>query len=378
MEIKYHVIWIDDEHEKMSSFVKFCKRRGIEIETSKTQLEGLNKYGANPSFWDAIILDAKSLDQSENEAARIGSLFKAVTRIQKDFDDVPYFIFTGQADYEKDENFKQYCELTPTKRYYKKGDHNEELCEDIIKAIEEKPLWKIKSKYSEVFDWLPIELTDDIIEIVGIVEKEEHTNVDVFNKIRKVLDWIMRKLNQYGILAVNFNGSNLSACSTFLGSSELQKYIPQYIQRSFHSSTDIANEGSHRLRTDKDVRSGIAPFVVRSTVYELLNILVWYNQITSDDETVRQIANIAVNLTNKSKINDSSQILQVSEYEGKDFNIEQDEKGNFHCGRCRLSYNDAQRHLGELVTLYDVVDNDKPSKDRYPYYAIRFKVKNPK
>ena len=62
--------------------------------------------------------------------------------------------------------------------------------------------------------------------------------------------------------------------------------IPAYIQRSFHSAVTIANEGSHRLKIDEDTKDGTAPYLVQSTVFELLNILVWLQTLSIDEEDI--------------------------------------------------------------------------------------------
>ena len=65
---------------------------------------------------------------------------------------------------------------------------------------------------------------------------------------------------------------------------------------------------------------------------------------------------------------------RISDYEGRDFIVEQDEKNNFHCGQCRLSYKSAQNFKGKMVTLFEVTENNSKSKDNYPFFA-RFRPK---
>ena len=67
----------------------------------------------------------------------------------------------------------------------------------------------------------------------------------------------------------------------------------------------------------------------------------------------------------------------IEKYEGKDVVVEQDEKNNFHCGQCRLSYKAAQGLKGKMVTLYNVTVNDAKSKDNYPLFA-KFCIKENK
>lgn len=366
----YHILWIDDEWETMTSFKKnSLLKYNMELTPFKTQKEGLDAYAQNPSFWEAIILDAKVLDEDENEVARVGSLYKAVTRLQTEFKDVPFFISTGQPDLLKAEMFEEYCQSTYSHRYYEKVEDDDQLRKDIIQAIEEKLQRRIKNKYPEIFSWLPSELYGEIIELLTIVENGDNKNANVFNNIRKILDWIMSELNSYGILGIDFSGANLNDCSRFLSNNELQEYVPQYIQRQIHSCCTIANEGSHRLVSDEDVRTGTAPFLVRSTVFELLNILMWYHQLPSDDETRRKITNIAVNCVEKQK----KEEIEKKENDGQE--PEYDTILHvWHCGDTLLGM---KYWEGGKVTMFDKQPNSSTNPkivEKYPYFAKYKKV----
>ena len=130
---KYNILWIDDEWESMTSFMKYCSLQyQMELHPFKTQTEGLDEYAKCPSFWDAAILDAKVLDKNLHEAPNVANLQKAVLRIKEEFNDLQYFISTGQPDLLSDSMFKA---IFPV--YYEKATDDEKLCQDIIKAIKE-------------------------------------------------------------------------------------------------------------------------------------------------------------------------------------------------------------------------------------------------
>ena len=66
MSSRYHILWIDDEWELMTSFKKHCLLEyQMELHPFKTQKEGLDDYAKHPDFYEAVILDAKVLDESE-------------------------------------------------------------------------------------------------------------------------------------------------------------------------------------------------------------------------------------------------------------------------------------------------------------------------
>lgn len=369
MSNTYHILWIDDDYDKMSSFIKNCRfKHQIELTPFKTQKDGLDAYAQNPTFWDGIILDAKVLDENEYEAADIRSLYKAVARIQTEFKDVPFFISTGQPDYISEKMFNAFCQSTYSHRFYEKVVDDEQLCKDIVKAAEEKLQRQIKNKYPEIFSWLPAELYSEILVLLTIVECGDNKNANIFNNIRKLLDWIMVKLNEYGILAINFSGTNLNDCSRFLCSDELKEFVPQYMQRQIHSCCTIANEGSHRLATDEDVRSGVAPFLVRSTVFELLNILMWMHQLPEDDNRRRLITNKAVSFAAKFKKEEpaSDNVPQEPIFD-KELKV-------WHCGDTMLPNN--FQGVGKVL-LCDRQENTSPNlriKEKYPYYAKYKKI----
>ena len=139
---KYNILWIDDEWESMTSFKKYCSLQyQMELHPFKTQKEGLDEYAKCPSFWDAAILDAKVLDENLHEAPNVANLQKAVLRIKEEFHDLQYFISTGQPDLLSDSMFKA---IFPV--YYEKATDDEKLCQDIVNAIENSPIRRIKSK----------------------------------------------------------------------------------------------------------------------------------------------------------------------------------------------------------------------------------------
>ena len=353
----------------MPSFVTYCRlHHQIELTPYKTQKEGLDAFSQNPSYWDGIILDAKVLDESENESADIKSLYKAVARIQAEFKDVPFFISTGQPDFMSAELFNAYCQSTSCGRYYKKVYDDQQLCEDIKKAVDEKFQRQIKNKYSEIFSWLPAELYGELLELLIMVETEDNKNTNVFNNVRKVLDWIMTELNAFGILGIKFNGSNLNDCSRFLCSDELKEFVPQYMQRQVHSCCAIANEGSHRLTTDEDVRTGVAPFLVRSTVFELLNILMWVHQLIQNEYVRARIVDIATKCAARYVNEDSSNSEEPMEPQlDKEFNV-------WHCGDTMISIRFWE---GGKIVLLDKQNNTTTNpaiKERYPYFAKYRKI----
>ena len=276
----------------MTSFKKHCLfEYQMELHPFKTQKEGLDDYAKHPDFYEAVILDAKVLDESKEEVANVSSLQKAVMRIKEQFNDLPYFISTGQPDLLSDSMFKSFFP-----NYYEKDSDDEKLCKDIIKEIENSPNRVIVNKYPEIFNKLKSPIYDEMLSIIKIHEYHETNNADAFNKIRKVLDWIMQSVSDYGLLATPFNGTNLNDCSRFLGNTKLNEFIPVYVQRHLFALVTIANEGSHRQISDEAVKTGKAPYLISATIFELVSVLTWFLSLPTDQESKDKVDSLVANL----------------------------------------------------------------------------------
>ena len=152
MKTMYEVIWIDDEWEKMDAFKEECEViHHIHLHPFRTQKAGMDEFDKNPKKWDGIILDAKMLDESENEVPILVGLRKAVQHInEKSLQRrVPYFISTGQPDLMSNETFEQSFGL-----YYIKERDDAKLIEDIKKTANESTRFLVKSYYNDAIEQL--------------------------------------------------------------------------------------------------------------------------------------------------------------------------------------------------------------------------------
>ena len=95
---------------------------------------------------------------------------------------------------------------------------------------------------------------------------------------------VMTRLYERGICSVKHDGSNLSECSRMLGQRYREELIPVYIHRAIHTCVDITNSGSHRAKPDEHVKDGKAPYLIRSLIYNMLDILYWCKNLPSEEE----------------------------------------------------------------------------------------------
>ena len=99
------------------------------------------------------------------------------------------------------------------------------------------------------------------------------TDTSVPNRIRQIIEWVMRYLEGKGLLSIPFTGANIAKCSMAL--SDIHQLVPIQVARSLHFCVDICNDGSHDMEVSANIVSGDAPFLNRSLILNLLNILHW-------------------------------------------------------------------------------------------------------
>ena len=269
---KYKILWIDDQYELLSELMERCEvMNGFEITRCRFAKEGMKTFERHLEEWSAVVLDAKVLMESLDEVPNLSGLRYCRDRINelKPRRYVPMFVFTGQPDLISSELFENMVD-----KYYSKGDDDDQLIEDIISAADQQEETQIIHKHQTVFDVWP-DSKHDLLRILKVLEKEDWQNNSVLNDIRKIMSDVMDKLYDCGFCSVKHDGSNLGACSYVLGQRYMEEIIPVYIQRAIHSCVEITNPGSHRSKTDSDVRDNKAPYLVRSLIYNMLDILYW-------------------------------------------------------------------------------------------------------
>lgn len=271
---KYKILWIDDKWEELDSFKDVCElpKHGMEIIPCKYSVDGMRIFEQHLEEWSGVILDAKVLMDKESTLDQLKGLTYSIRKIHElsHVRKVPYYIFTGQPDTASGTAFAE----EHFDHYYEKDHDEDKLIEDIKRNADELENTQIIHKYQTVFDTWP-ESKHDLLRILKVLDNEDWQNNSVLNDIRKIMSDVMYRLYDKGFCSVQHDGSNLGQCSLALCQSYMEEIIPIYIQRSIHSLVATTNPGSHRTVTDSDVASGKAPYLIRSLIYEMLNILNW-------------------------------------------------------------------------------------------------------
>lgn len=271
MKTKFEVIWIDDEWEKMDAFKEECEViHQIYLHPFRTQKAGMDEFDKNPKKWDAIILDAKMFDESENEVPRLDGLRKAVQHINEKtlLRKVPYFISTGQPDLMDNETFEQAFGT-----YYIKERDDQKLINDIQNIASQSTRFQVKTNYIDAIEQLEsidawcCEKILDILEAMHFPEKDIDPLL-YYNPLRQTLEYIFRKANKVNIIPDEFIGKekddvNLNQCVQFLSGGNAdwigirfggakESVVPVHIKNMMFQVLNLGNVNSHSRTLNDD------------------------------------------------------------------------------------------------------------------------------
>lgn len=393
MNKTFHVLWIDDEWDKMSAFRMECEDfYNLRLEPYKTCKEGLLALEKDLDRWDAVLLDAKMLDESENEVASVKGLRKAKQRLDELSlkKKIPYFIFTGQPDLSSDDNFSAFFG-----EFYVKSRDEKRMIEDIVTAINLVDKNQIKSNYHYVFSSLESlgisEYTKDtfldILLPLHYKEKEEGFRpVHHYTQLRKVLEYLFRACHQVGLVpdACIVNGIvNLNQCSLYVAGKEPDKIklkygngriVPEYIEQIIRSVLNFGNTSSHTVELELEDKEKLenlfkslkSNYLIYALTLQLCEVVVWFaNYIPTHNDKEYNLS-LCTSILNENK--DEALEAAKIKYEGKIFTPEKDEEGFWHCEECSLAIK--FWNAGDKMQLRQVTFNtNEKTKLKYPYYA---------
>lgn len=287
------VIWIDDEcvtnYGKLSpmgeEFVNYAYEQKIKITPMQTYKEGVDAIRNNPHKYCAVILDIHNQNATSGkpsddfDTARDEILEIHTINHQKE----PYiFILSGNKLYHGENSTIRKPNYCSKSIYDKNGEDYKLLFEDILKIQSVSKLYTCQKQYKDVLtianDFCGKETKQRLMKVLyEITINDVKNDPSLFNDMRKILEDISDGLKQLGY--PYFSESNeevtLNNLSRYVGS---DISVPEYIQRAFHTLVRVVQEGSHSQKTlivDCDVVSYRAPYLLRSCLYELCNILIW-------------------------------------------------------------------------------------------------------
>lgn len=296
MEEKYYnILWIDDEHEQMSGFKGDAKFNNIKLVSYKSLNMGMSELRKNYSIYDGVLLDAKFFENEDDvkgseDTDNVHRAKEELLRITKKFE---IFVLTGQAEAFEDKTFNK-----AFKKVYRKGidEDIEQLFVDVKTAADKLKDTQIRHEYSRVFDvcterYIGEKAAHDLLTLLNYNGCE----TSKFNQIRKLVEDIFLTFNKYDLLPSEFVYPNvaINQTSKFLCGQEqdertddkYKKYtlneeavVPNQIAYYLRSILSVAQAGSHRSSIDAHVTALRTPYLFKSVLFQLLDVLVWFKQ----------------------------------------------------------------------------------------------------
>lgn len=381
MKPKLSVLWIDDA--PTVTFADLAEEvYGIDIHNELNYADGIAWLKANLKSCDAVILDVNCKFQNSSEIPSMDVFCENLDVIKELCNKdrfIPWFVYSA-GDYNGEEHLTHILKGRGNNwsrnSYFKKPVHGEDLLRNICDVVCDLDEYKLRIKYADVFS-ISDDIKGDLIRILKSLENEEYRDEIILNQVRLVLDWIMDYCYKLGLYPYEREGDSehgLTDFSKTLCLGEMEKYVPEYIQRAVHSLVSISNEGSHRLTTNNHVKIGKAPYLTRSMTFELLSIIYWLSEFENVEiQNTRRRTDVATILAEREirKDNDTKRApedktLQELPYEGI---VEKDEKGYLHCGPFILNQN-CKLLLGTRIIVDIAVPNtDISTKNIYKFYV---------
>lgn len=293
-DILYKILWIDDEHEALTSTKGRAKRNGILLVPFKSLNNGMSELERNYHSYDGVLLDAKFFE-NEDDVEGTGDTFNVhrakerLLQLKKKFE---IFVLTGQAEAYEDSTFKK-----SFTRIYKKGSDEEidRLFSDIKKAAAGQEDTQIRYSHQRVFDVCTEKYIGELAgqDILNLLKVNDETNIDNhFNAIRKVVEDLFIAFNKFNLLPAEFVDEcvALNESSKFLagkgydgsffsekGYQHLEEtHLPKQIAFYLRNIINVTNAGSHRSEIDLYIKTIKTPFLLKSVLFQLLDVLVWF------------------------------------------------------------------------------------------------------
>lgn len=386
MNTKYNVLWIDDEWEDQSIFLTKCMMGyGINLVPFKTRREGMIELERDLNIWDAVLLDAKMLDESIEETPSITGLSNSIHKLHELSvrKKLPYFISTGQTDLIDNNMF---CDAYG--KYYVKERDDDTLLKDMLKKMDSQPSLQIRNLYADVFETLdayhysPIAkstMTSVLMAMHFPSECPAFEPMLYYNQLRQIVEQTFAVCLNTHIIPEQCKTNdmvNLNQCSLYLAGkdcgiakvrygNEGDRLIPRRIELSIKSVIEFGNTHSHTLKLSlEDENLLLEYFIEANSKYtlfgltlQLCDVILWFRDF------FQKIINQDIILQ------DPKLLVESTVETRKVYVIECDENGNAHCGEIALPYS-WHSYVGKEVYLSDIEQNTKPqTKQHYPLFT---------
>lgn len=378
-DIFYNILWIDDQHETLSGTKGRAKRNGINLIPFKSLNGGMSELERNYPFYDGVLLDAKFFENEDDEKGtedtyNVHRAKEQLLQLKKKFE---VFVLTGQAEAYNDKTFKK-----AFTKVYKKGSDDEidRLFADIKEAASSQEDTQTRHSYKRVFDVCTEKYIGEYAgqDILNLLKVDNDSDMEKrLSTIRDVLEDLFSAFQKFRLLPLEFINPKvaLNESSKFLAGKSLKNgsyfiekgykhldetHLPKQIALSIKSILDTTQPGSHRSEIDNHIRSVRTHFLMKSILFQLLDILVWFKIYVDSNPKTENWEKIEVTAELETTISDNlvrGKVINMNSQKGFAF-FQPDVIGdNVFIPPHLVSNHSLQNEMSILVEIEEYIDN---------------------
>lgn len=326
MEKRYNVLWIEDEPEKQEAFVENAYLEGINIFQFSTNKAGRDELMSDINAYDAIILDAKGFEESEDEVAKLSGLNTTITFLNSLSKKIPRFIYSGYLD--KDES-ASVLEMLSNEVIFTKGKDTQQLFDRIKEEADKQLDTQIKHEFVRVFEvtnekYLGAQTFAPLLGLLKQVKelKDFESSIDYFSPIRKLIETSFDKLAEYQLIPDEIHKAGINPTVKFICNNKnnsdftssvdyMHPTMAYYLDNLVFTLQDSQHlkEGL-KLKVDHYVSEIKSPYFFKSLVFQLLDYLIWFKSFIDNYEAKNKEEPIWSKIESSSTTNENSEWIK--------------------------------------------------------------------
>lgn len=394
-EIRYKVLWIDDDETIHEAYQQLADLHGIDLVTFTNWEEARPVFEADFDEWTAVVLDAFCQLTSEpvldqhflNEV--VGDLKTKFAERRKL---IPWYVLSA-GTMEKFEDIISSINLSDRRKLeqdwgklvFLKDEYADEIAlfNAIRKVGEKMSINTVLYRHKELFKYVGVNtifgadarrILLDSLSVLYFPEEKQGVIYTTNNPLMQILEIVLRSMIEKGLLpdeCMNDKGPIVKKCCELLLGETVEfqeksvvikmdhKYPLGQVPELMKLSKDYRNTGSHPTE-DKSI------FIITNDKRESFfgYLMQLCHIIIEIGSFIEKHPDIESNKLNFIK----------TEYSGKPLLLEQDKNGNLHCGIIIMPKGFVGK-VGEIVQIEDVEKNNSPKLyERYKFRAKSAKI----
>lgn len=301
MEKKYLILWVDDQcnDNEMIQFKIEAENEGVILEGYTSFEEAFEVLENKIEHFDGILLDGMFFENKDQvvgteDELGIGAAIAKINEL-KSKKVFAWFVLSGKDQFTKNKN--SIIEANK-KRCFDKTNPSDivELFREIKIAANKQPETQIRHKYKRVFDvctdkYIGKDTELVLLDALKIIENDSViiNTENLFNSIRKIIEKLFATFNKLKLLPDEvYRKGSINQSSLYLSSNNKSYTIKSEILHPtiaflLWNILKVIQDASHNndnltLKIDQHVREINTPYLYKSVVYQLLDILIWFKK----------------------------------------------------------------------------------------------------